>query len=86
MIDTSLLNKQIKALGGIIVIKNQQLYNDSLMYDRQKIITNTYKDSYTKMSDKYDKSQKKLKFFKNSTAILGSLVVLETIVLVLIKG
>jgi len=85
MIDTSLLSRQIKALNGIITIKDQQIHNDSIMYDRQKTIANTYKDSYTKMSEKYDKQAKKTKFFKNTTAILASTTVLSVLLLVLLN-
>jgi hypothetical protein len=76
MADTSILNKQISDLNGIIVLKDEQLANDRMMFIQKDKAMEVYKEYYNDLYKTYNKSQKRLKFFKNTTVIFLSTTVL----------
>lgn len=85
MVDTSILNKQINVLGRVIGVKNQQLTNDSLMFIQKDKVADTWKTSYNEVNLKYVKQSKKTKFYKNTTAILGSTTILLVALFLLVN-
>lgn len=83
--DTTWMGQDNRTKDSIITEQKQIRTLMEAEFSTQKTITANWQESYSKLSERYDKSQKRLRIFKNISLISASTAILLGAIIVLIK-
>lgn len=84
MVDTNIMAMENRGCDAIIEQKDNQISDLGDVIILKDTIANKQRVSYLDLYDKYSKKEKKLKLFKNTTTIFGSISIILFAILVFI--
>ena len=85
IVDTTIFGQELRAIEGIVRLKNGQITNDSLMFIQKDKAFDTYKEHYNDLYKTYNKSEKWKKRYKNICGILLGVVAIETTLFIIVN-